>query len=404
VSDATSFNNIFHLSGRQRVYSPYALLNETLCEETTYRKYITTDPVERLDPNYIDISKLENTSLLYTTENAEVSLTGQCPHCKKTIKYFAPTNELNIFGKIFSDDQLKSFQTTIATMKFLINALKRLFIDIDYVNVFKYVMIITTFSTSMIPWIWLGRNIPEYYKIFDIPPFLSPLECGDLIILASEKPSYASAYSWYQLIYLSIGLSNGSLPSLLRFCALAFRMVNDVLYSATFNLAYSYLAFEINPLVKYFLVDNSMNSESKNKDHKNLTFLDILRSSFESSPKKLISNDDEDMSFNADHLALMNHLKFYTPLKSLLLTIGGTYIGHNIIGKCKPVVKCLYRIFKNYSPKPTEIEMCFEYMGYQVVLLLWEIYDFFYCYFEVKSNKTFKVLPTIPEKKFKNVE
>ena len=82
------------------------------------------------------------------------------------------------------------------------------------------------------------------------------------------------------------------------------------------------------------------------------------------------------------------------PYKAFLGLIFGPWIGRALVRNWKSLVKFVYTSFRSFHPTPIEIEMVFEYIGYEIVLFLKECYDLADFYSRIRLVRNSVVEPS----------
>lgn len=405
--------SILFLDRGRRVYSPLTQLGELLVKDHYYRRLFTRSGICHTPPTFSS-QRLDEITLLYInkglrSKKSEVYITDECPHCKRVIKYSANTNELTMFDKILTPDKITTFERFFNKARLWIGKLKletRLLIPskllASFMNsVLKYV--------SIIPWLVLGRNIPEYWELSRRSnPFALFTISNSLMMVGSEKTSYLSPNAYISLI-INFLTSTRSLPLFFASSIVLVRMVSDFVFTITFGFKYTELMINDRPLDCERIM--TTRPDLIGIPFKDWTFKDkfILAQMFlfnlSFKPTDYIdSNDPFDphgliVDFNNteypyEYVDVIDEKNGSSlPLKAFAMITFGRLIGDKLISKCKPFVSFTYRIFKRFNPKPVEIEMIFEYLGYQSVLLLNQVYQFISFYYEIKSIRSFTSVP-----------
>lgn len=401
-----------YLDKRRRVFSPLSQVGEILSDDYNYRRLILRGGICNAPSSYPN-SRLNKITFLYLSEGAEskkseVYVTDECVHCKRLLKFSAETNESQILEKILGPVYFKTLDTMVAKVKLFIGQTRLRYQSLYLPPIFTSFMKETLRYVSIIPWLMLGRKIPEYRELMKNPdPFTILHISNNLMVLGSERISYSSL-STYITTIVNLILNRKSLPFWFGSSIILVRMISDFVFTITLGFKYTELMLDNRPLDCLRIMKDR--PALREIPFQNWSFKDKFVITheflydFSFKPTDYIEIDESVNAYNADgyivdyrncEVPFYHSSKddeknvFSLPFKSFALIIFGPIIGHAIIGKCKPLVGSIYKLLKRFNPKPVEVEMVLEYLGYQSVLLFNQVYQFVSFYYETKSIQTF---------------
>lgn len=387
-----------------------ASFDGTLLQDSYFRALIMNTPFDGTESHYfkyfkrgaiiskppkVGLQSNLDTILMRDLVNPMVYIHDVCPQCHRVLSFVSPINSLVPFGSVFNCKILSAFESFTTKIKAVYSITKMLTPHL-LCEYGEGLVCAVSVIFPLVPWIILGRNIQEYkIEFLGTDGISEVLGLSDLLSLSSYMLTSINLFSCIRLVWLGSNAAN-TLPSFLRFLALFVKHAGDLIYSATFNICYLNWAIETNPqtVVKY--VNRGTNATVDADSIKQLSFKDkFLCCTLVDFRKVFIRTWDP--SFGEDILGTTKIASFDAPFDSIFHTFLGIGVGHKIIGKYKPMVRFIYKAVRRYRPVPIEIELCFEYLGFQSVLLAKVLYEFLYVYSEHKSILSYRVLRTVHE-------
>lgn len=386
----------------------FASLDGTLLLDSNYRTLLLNTPFDETESHYIKYFRQGAISirppnigltnpldviLMRDLEHPMIYITDICPQCKKTLSFTSPINLFLPPRSVFSHDTLCSFERITSKVRglYYVGKLLAPHLLCEYG---ESLMCIVSIAFPLLPWIFLGRNISEYKDaLMGANGALELVELSDMFSLVSYTSSTFNVVSWLRLAWLGMKATK-TFPSYVKFLAFIVKHTSDLLYALTFNMCYMNWLIDIDPQLVISYVNLNRSTPTSIETIKEMSFQEkLLYCSAIDFKTELIRTWDP--NFGDYVLKATSFGSLDSPFESILYTFLGVSLGHKIIGKCKPLVKFIYRAFKKYKPVPIEMDMCFEYLGYQTVLLSKAVYEFFCVYSEYKSVKSYRVLPTV---------
>lgn len=365
------------------------LLNCTAFDDNRksfYLKYFRRgNGIINLKPPSFSIKNILDVIYIRDLRNPMIYLNDLCPQCKRDIPFVSPIKNISVFNNSLGIDNI------------LIIIAKRIFSieSIDFINLSKHLLRLVTLSSSLFPWLYLDRNFmiqsDNYYNIEDISQFNSLI---DPICLAVETTfSVINGISIYRLIYLTIN-RNKSLLSYMKFLKLLIKQIHRFCYAFTFNFIYLKWTIKSNVSFGYNFDCDETNNIIQDMNYLETILLllcyDFKNVFYDTWNSKILEND------NTTILPFMSlDSSFDSPFNAICLTLIGSKFGDKILSKFKPLTKLIYRIFKKFKPLPIEIEMIFEYLGYEVMLFAKTIFEFLVVYSNYKSLASFRVIKSV---------
>lgn len=353
-----------------------------------YLKYFTRGSIINRYPPKFSTHDTKDVIYMRGLTHKMIYVNDKCPQCKNNIKLISPIKTwmpsfLYSKNNIFFPFQI--FLTTLKTKNFIIK-------NIIYEKPIYYIETFCSIISSVcgaLPWAYLGRNILEFKPIPESRNIFEDFSIFDSLCLSSELSSVTQIWLLIRLIMLG-NERNNSLPSYLKFLAFLIKQISDIIYIFTFNWIYLNWALEVkmDKLLSKSIFDKTTpyNYESL----KNITLIEKIYLLNCYDCKEFFIGVWKDSDFTNEDDNFMNS-SFDNSFKFIFLSFFGFSFGNKIIGKCKPIIKFIYRIFKNFNPLPVEIEMIIEYLGYQVILFGNTLFDFYSVYCEYMSIKSFKL-------------
>lgn len=365
------------------------LLNCTAFDnkKSFYLKYFRRgNGIINLNPPSFSIKNILDVIYIRDSQNPMIYLNDLCPQCKQDITFVSPIRNISFF------------KNSLAINDLMIIIIKEMFKikPINLIALGKHLLHLVTLSSSLFPWLYLDRNFmvqpDDYYdNIEELPQFDTII---DPICLAVETTfSIINGISIYRLIYLTIK-RNDSLLSYMKFLKLFIKHVHRGFYAFTFNLIY--LKWTLNCYLRF--EDNLFDDEA---------ILKLRNMSYTEKIIILLSCDFKDTFYNTWNSKILEtdtitilpltslDSSFDSPFDAIYLTLIGSNFGDKILSRFKPLTKLIYKFFKKFKPIPIEIEMIFEYLGYEVMLFVKTIYEFLTVYSKYRSFASYRVIKSI---------
>lgn len=350
----------------------------TVPRSINYYKFLQRGGICSPMPNF-HASAIFDTIFYHDFGKDTVVLIDKCLQCKRDIKAEKKSNRMFFFDRIVKslklDVELAFIMQTLTAWKV---ASKEL---IDMRGVVSHFIEMFATLAAVAPWLFLHRNLKDFKEVFEQDPMMLPFKYYDLYFLA-YSPTSATLWYTFPFHLLILGSRNNSFTRLFRKIMLIVKMLSNKLLYSVFNLLYLNLAIEtqhdrlilyvehIDPLFEYKVLN------------KRLTFQDKWN---------IVQQRDIKLMFEEGAIRKSSSTVDYKqPINSLMVMIFGPLIGNNIYGKCKPLVKSIYKLFSSFGIVPVEVEMVIEYLGFQTVLFLKEVYEYFSLYYKLKSIEKFK--------------
>ena len=362
--------------------------------ESHYFKYFKRGAIISTPPKAALQSNLD-TILLRDLDNPMVYIHDVCPQCHSVLSFVSPIKSLVPFRSICNRKILSACESFTTKVKAVYSVTRMLAPHLlcEYGEV---LICAVSVIFPLVPWIILGRNIQEYrVEFLNADGISEVIGISDLLALSSYVQTNINLFSCLRLLWLGSNAVE-TVPSLVRFIALFVKYASDLVYAATFNICYLNWAIETSPqrVAKYInrsakthVVADSLGQLSLKDKFWCCTFVDF----------KKVFVTTWDPSFGSYVLNSTKIASLDAPFDSIFYTLLGIGVGHKLIGKCKPIVRFIYKAVRRYRPVPMEIELCLEYVGYQSVLLAKTLYEFLYVYSEYRSITSYRVLRTVHE-------
>lgn len=357
--------------------------------ESHYLKYFKRGGIHTRPPAF-SLHDITNTMLLEDLKYSTTQIIDVCPQCKQTLTFTGQKKTYFPQMIFFNQAIREKFEYVMADID-----MSLFFLKIDIPNLLTKIGIdficSMAYSYSMLPYIFLGRNIKEYQELFwnmQKPGHL--LFYFDLLCLSNIFPTFTLLI--VPRILILVIKRNRSFSSYMRFLIFTFKHIGNVIYSLTFNLFYLNWLLELDYNVIKMSFDIVFETYSSEYELKTMTLFEKIYLSLNVDYRPFFL-DAWNPECRDDTVVPMGPDTLDSPFDFTFLSLSGYIFGHKIIGKCKPLVRFIYWFFKKFRPVPIEVEFCFEYLGYQSMLAVKTIYEFFAACEEYRSYKSFKILP-----------
>lgn len=235
---------------------------------------------------------------------------------------------------------------------------------------------------SYFPWIFIGRNVKEYHDLFLSFPLGNPIDTMEGWLLGVDS-SLLTVLPAYSILVASSIVGDKTFASYFLLFVFRNRFLKDLLYALTFNWTYMNLIFDDDSVVS---IENYVPLYFRD-----MGFWAKVSYSIQHDFKPDYNNEWKRSAMNGSipDLAILE-----APYKAFLGPVFGPWIGRALVRNWKSLVKFVYTSFRSFHPTPIEIEMVFEYIGYEIVLFLKECYDLADFYSRIRLVRNSVVEPS----------
>lgn len=354
--------------------------------KSNYFKFFQQD-ITTSDPPGFSIADCEDVCILEDIIDPTIYVLDKCPQCKRHLEFTSRKKSFNPLRLLFKSDIWAGSFEVIKYGLFGVISLMKLPRELLF-KVLKELYCSMCVSFMALPWVFLGRDIEEYQNLFELDnPLKSLVVVYDIMLLSSKKFVFFDPTVLIRLFF--IDSARATIPGLVHYLAIFNKIFGGLIYSFTFNSIYFDWTLELYPdIISSYLGKNAMSDKLDDISKGDKFFLCSAIDFRDVFINRL------DAQLETNNWMFSKHVTSDLPFDSIILTVCGINFGNKILGKCKPLIKLLYKFLKNYRPIPVEIELILEYFGYECMLLLKTFHDFYIAYLEYTSLKTYIDFPT----------